>query len=111
MKKSIKIQLNNSEINPQICVGDTVKLYDGLALTLVDDDELNTPQTRYVACAYPELTGSHQVLKDMQGEVIANGINNRFCTGIFGGSYQQDIIVRVGEALFRTNSRMVKLLA
>lgn len=99
----------NKDIDPSILVGDTVCLVDGSALSLKSDDKL--PFTEYsIIYSYPKITGDYHDLRFIKGTVTKVGIKNRLIHSGFDWCccYLQDIIVKLGNAEFRTNSSMVQ---
>lgn len=91
-------------INPEIKAGDKIIIRDGSGFTPIEYCE----EEYYIVCAYPELTGSDLKLKDIIGEVIYTGIENSICMGVLGGVLRQDIVVQLGNGLFRTCSGFVE---
>jgi len=105
MKKSIKL---HKCINKEIKVGDKVKIYDGSSLTLNVED---TDKSYYVVYEYPEITGLNMELQNIIGQVVETGIEDKITFREFGEwCYLQDIIVKLGNAQFRTASKMVRII-
>lgn len=97
-KRSFKIK---KYINPEIMVGDKVRLTDGSALTC---NKLE--KDVYIANSYPEL-GIRGRLKDYDATVKEVGVTDRFCPGAFGSGYLQDIVISINGVDFRTTSSCV----
>ena len=89
-----------------ISVGDSVFLTDGSALSLKSDDKFRF-EKYYIVDSYPKITGDYHDLKNIKGTVTKVGIKNRIIYSGFSWCYVQDIIVKVGNAEFRTASKMV----
>jgi hypothetical protein len=100
-KASLKLK---KYINPQIKVGDKVKLIDGSALS-----HIKLKGDFYIVDSYPEITGEDALLKDIVGEVVKTKVKNSGCFGAFD-IYVQDIVVKLGKAKFRTCSKMVRVV-
>jgi len=105
MKRSITIQ---NRINPEIKVGDYVKLFDGSALSCDKHD--NDKRPLYIVNSYRELTGMSIIIKDIPALVISTGITNKVCDTGDNLLYLQDIVVKIGNADFRTCSGLVEQL-
>jgi len=106
MKKSIKIL---KFIDTNIKVGSIVKLTDGSALSLITDNDKKAEKNYYIVTAYPEITNSTEILKEINGYVIEANITDYCITSCSDDIiYLQDIIVQIGNAKFRTSSNMVK---
>jgi len=101
-KQSYKIR---KFINPDIKVGNKVKLIDGSGLSVKDTEHEDV----YIVFAYPVLTGSHERLKDIEAYVEEIDIEDIIIPS-FGldTAYLQDIVVKIGEGYFRTCSKFVK---
>ena len=96
-----------SFINPNIKKGDIVRLIDGSGLSC---DKFN--EEIYIPLAYPQLTNSNEVLKDLDFEVIETKIKNRISKRyeiIFSSiSYVLDIKIKYNNLILRTCSNFVK---
>jgi len=106
MKKSLEIK----EYHQQLEVGDRVRVIDGSSLT-VKENGIYDPQLEecIIICAYPELTGSSNRLKDIVGTVVEINITDRIVPGEATLiAYRQDIVIQLHKAFFRTASRMVR---
>lgn len=90
-------------VNPKIKAGDKVKVIDGSAFSPLEYEE----EDLYIVLSYPNRTGEETILKEIVGEVIYTGIENSICMGVCGSVYQQDIVVQLGNGLFRTCSKFV----
>lgn len=94
-------------INPSIKVGDKIRIHDGSSITSVEF----YPENIYIVFPYPAITGLHQDLKFIDGEVVEVGITNRFIPhDLCKCLYPQDIVIKLGKGLFRTSSAMVHLI-
>lgn len=103
MKQSIKLVVLK---NPQIKIGDRVYLRDGSGVTPVTSNE-----EVYIVNAYPHLTGRDEKLMDMIGVVVAINVCEYVCRAGFNDNlYLQDVVVCLGEGLFRTCSEFVSLI-
>lgn len=100
MKKSFQIKRC---INTDIEKGDKVFLTDGSALSCIEDND----GEYYIVMAYLSITGKEEQLKDILCEVIEVGVTDFICPGYLK-AYMQDIVVQVGNAMFRTCSAFVK---
>lgn len=101
MKKTFTIRVYKDN---NLKVGDKVRLVDGSGFTSIED---NTREV-YIVVAYPNLTGSDVVLKELVAEVTEINITDKVCKGVLDNVYLQDIVVKIGEGFFRTSSGMVK---
>jgi hypothetical protein len=90
--------------NPQIKVGDKIKLIDGSALSHITEKG-----DFYIIHSYRKLTGSDLPLEDIVGEVVKTNVKNHGCFGAFD-IYVQDIVVKLGKAKFRTCSQFVEVV-
>jgi len=90
--------------NPQIKVGDKIKLIDGSALSHITEKG-----DFYIIHSYRKLTGSDLSLEDIVGKVVKTNVKNRGCFGAFD-IYVQDIVVKLGKAKFRTCSQFVEVV-
>lgn len=95
----------HNTINPIFKVGDKVYVYDGSAITAHEYNETN--KNIYIICAYPELTGSQSILRKIEAIVTEINIKDRVSVGSCGFVYLQDIVLKIGNAKFRTNSSMI----
>lgn len=95
-----------SYINPAIEVGDTVRFKDGSSLSCPDHND----QDFYIVHAYPNFTGSSLNLKEMLGKVVETGVTDKIIVGAVDNAYVQDIAVQLGDAIFRTSSKMVEFV-
>lgn len=103
MEKTNKIQ---SRVNKNIKVGDKVKIIDGSYLTVKGDNTQNP----IIPFPLPEVTGTNEELNKIVGEVVESGITN-YCTNPFLEKVTiQDIVVKLGNGLFRTSSKEVVLI-
>lgn len=95
-------------IDEQIKVGDKVRLIDGSAVCCVEDAD----NEYYLIFAYPDKTGSTEILKDLEGTVIETGITDHvsltLISDLLSVVYLQDIVVQIGDANFRTASQLVR---
>jgi len=91
-------------INSEIKAGDKIVVWDGSGFTPLD----HTEEELYIVCSYPELTGIENKIQNIVGEVIYTGIQNNICMGCLGTVYQQDIVIQLGDGLFRTCSDFVR---
>lgn len=100
-KRSFKLKriVTKEKIN----LGDKVKVIDGSSITPMSND-----QDCYIVCAYPELTGSQLLLKDMEAEVISTKVRHYACEGVCGNAYRQDLVIKLGLCEFRIASGMVR---
>lgn len=100
---SLKIKLL---INPEIKVGDTVKLIDGSGLSL-DPNQYPNAKKLYIVHSYPEY-GFHSPLKTYEYKVIETGINDYVIEGALGKTaYLQDILITCNGVKLRTFSKSV----
>jgi hypothetical protein len=97
-----------SYIDPNIRVGEMVRLVDGSGLSLKSDDSITFPNKNYyIVDSYPEVTGIDKVLSKIDAKVVEIGINDYVVIGV-SSVYVQDIIIQIGEAQFRTCSQFVR---
>lgn len=104
MKKQFKEI--RSHIDENIKIGDTVRLIDGSGLCSITHPN----KAFYIIYSYPFVTGSHLILTDMTAEVVQINISNIVSWEEYhslGYCYQLDIIIKLGDALFRTCSKFV----
>lgn len=103
MDKTVRI---SRHINPTIKKGDLVRLVDGSALTCCFNNEHHL-----IIKAYPSITGSNLLLKNMDAVVLMTGVQD---VGSYykplDHVYIQDIIIQLGNARYRTCSRFVSLV-
>lgn len=100
LKKSSTLK---TYINPNIQLGDRVKLIDGSALSCDTHKE-----DLYIVFSYPALTGSESTIKDMEGIVVEINVQDRILNSRgLSMAYLQDIVVSLGKANFRTCSKFV----
>lgn len=89
-------------------MGDKVRLIDGSALSCVDD----VNNEYYIIFAYPNKTGSTEILKNLEGTVVETGITDHVAISLtidpISVIYLQDIVVQLGDATFRTASQLVE---
>ena len=90
-------------INPDIKAGDKVMIVDGSAFTPLNFIEENY----YIVDAYPKITGSEKIIKDIEGEVIFTNLTDNVTSGV-DSVYLQDCIIQLGNGLFRTASQFLK---
>lgn len=103
-KQSLEIQLRRQV---SIQVGDTVRIIDGSALSVKDDPD----RVVSIVHPYPDTTGSEDILERIPCTVLEVGIINHVHPfEVCGIAYLQDLVIQVGDAEFRTNSRMVRKL-
>jgi hypothetical protein len=94
MKREFKI---SKHINPEIKVGDKVKIFDGSALTCSDKPNAYI----IIPNSYPEITGINEALMHIEGEVLDLN-QNTVCSAPIESYYLQDATIRLGDAKFRT---------
>lgn len=99
-KESLKLEFH---MNSLIEVGDHVKLTDGSGLTC----ELSESDV-FIVFAYPELTKSVVILKELVFKVVEAGVTNYVATSVCKKAYIQDIVVEYNGCKFRTCSTFVK---
>jgi len=97
--KSLKIK---RLIDTEIKKGDTVRLIDGSGLT-----HISIEQPFYIVRPYPEVTGEDKELEIIEAKVIETNITDYVTEGVCNNCYLQDIIIKVGNAKFRTYSKSV----
>jgi len=102
MKKSFKVAMH---IDPKIKEGDYVLIHDGSGISC-DVWDQTEDKPLYIVNAYPLLTGMGIDLQKITGKVIETNITNRVCISS-DYSYLQDIVVQLGDGLFRTPSKFV----
>ena len=107
MKHSCTIRV---EINPNIKVGDKVFLIDGSGLTLVKEDDSEDANEYYIIFSYPDKTGSKLLLQSIEAKVIEVNVRDKISHRVdtLMNPLLQDIVVKVGDAEFRTCSKLVK---
>ena len=94
-------------IDKSIKVGDQVFLHDGSSLSLKSDDEKDLT-AYYIVFPYPELTGLGDDLMYIKSTVVETGVKDKAITSSVNNiAYLQDIVVKVGNAEFRTSSQLV----
>lgn len=96
----------NKFIDKSIKVGDIIRIHDGSGLSLLND--LST-KDHYIVKAYPELTGSGLILKEIDGTVIDINIKYIHSVPSIGSywCYKLDCIIQLGNAKFRTCSKFI----
>lgn len=99
IKKQFKIK---SYINPDIKIGDTVRLIDGSGLTHSTNIE-----DVYIIGRYPHLVNSNLPLSEMRFKVVNTGITDLVCEGVCDLVYLQDIKIEYEGSVFFTCSRCV----
>lgn len=99
MKKTLDLKKYQ---NLEIKVGDRVCLTDGSALTC----EKSGSTEVIIISSYPELTNKKEILKNIICEVLEVGVTNKVVMGAFS-CYLQDIVVKIGNGIFRTASELV----
>jgi len=99
MKNSFEIKTFKDE---SLKVGDKVKIWDGSGFSYIGD----TDEHVAIVHSYPEMTASNEKLLDIEGEVVEIGVTNRGVMG-FRCIYLQDIVIKLGEGLFRSCSEFV----
>ncbi len=105
-KYSYKIE---SYIDPNIRVGEIVRLVDGSGLSLKSDSvNDNKNKNYYIVDSYPETTGIDKILSKIDAKVVEIGINDYVIVGVARIAYVQDIIIQIGDAQFRTCSQFVR---
>lgn len=103
MKRSVEV---NFEINKKIKVGDSIKIFNGSSLSRKDDNE----RSYYIVSFYPEVTGTNDDLEEIIGSVVETNITDQIHISNFDWGYLQDIVIKLGDAEFRTSSRMVRIV-
>lgn len=101
MKKSYIIK---KRINPDIKVGDYVKVIDGSSFSSV----LEPLRTLYIVNSYSELTNVDTLIQDIIGHVIETKIDDAVLHSPTNNLYLQDIVIQLGKGLFRVSSKHVK---
>lgn len=97
-----------SDIDKSIKVGDIVRLWDGSSIGIDNHKPV------YIINAYPELTGSEEILKNLDAIVVQTNIKDKvhYDSVMAGLSnpivFLQDIIIKIGNTEFRTASNMVR---
>lgn len=100
-KKQFRVSpLNKKDLK----VGTRVYLIDGSSLT-----EKNNDKNYYIIYAYPHITKSDKILKEIEATVLEVGITDLFSMGVCGYIYPQDIKIQVGEGIFYTSSAHVRV--
>jgi len=100
MKKTLNLKRYQ---NLEIKVGDRVCLIDGSALSCEESGSTEV----IIIMAYPELTHRSETLKNIIGEVVEVGVTDKIVLGVCGNCYLQDIVVKIGDGVFRTASELV----
>ena len=90
-------------INPNIKVGDKVRICDGSGLTRELDDDNHY----YIINSYSHITKTDKNLKEIIATVVAININDSISITHAGFARLQDIIIQLGDAKFRTCSQFV----
>jgi len=98
----------NTNINPNIKVGDLVMVVDGSAFSIKNTDKHD--KDLYIIYAYPELTGLDIPIKHIPAIVTKTGVTDKGCIGAVNSIYLQDIIILIGKTKFRTSSRHVTVI-
>lgn len=91
-------------INKEIKKGDTVRLIDGSGLSHIESTE-----AFYIIYAYYNETGLNQALKHIDAEVLEVGVCDYCVLGAAKNVYLQDIVIKIGNAKFRTSSKFVHI--
>lgn len=103
MKKSFELF---TYVNTEIKEGDIVKLIDGSALSLKENESYSNNEDHFIVFEYPNL-GFEFPLKEYNFVVLEKNIKNRVGGGSADFKYLQDIIVECNGVKFRTASKMV----
>ncbi len=90
-------------INPNIKVGDKIQICDGSGLY----PNFETNQNYCIIYAYPDVTKSPYILKDIVGTVIKTNISNIVVDSGGDWVYGVDIEIQLGEVRFYTCSEFV----
>ena len=90
-------------INQSIEVGNVVKLIDGSGLT-----HKNKNGSYYIIYPYVDETGLEEPLENCYGVVTEKGLYNYITESVCRTAYMQDIVVKIGNAEFRTCSQFVE---
>ena len=106
--KNLKIE---SLINKNIKLGNSVKFIDDSLMALKTDNKYlaskyNIEDSLLIINSYKELTNSENKLKDIIGIVIEINVKD-YCSVGYKSAYITDITVKLGDAEFRTSSKMV----
>jgi hypothetical protein len=101
-KKQYQIQ---KHINPEIQIGDMVRLIDGSGLT-----HSSNVQDVYIILGYPQLVGSNLPLNVLDFKVVNTGITDLACGGVYDKVYLQDIEIEYEGSIFYTCSKFVSRL-
>lgn len=104
MKKSFELF---TYVDEKIKIGDRVKLFDGSALSLKEDEQYSNNEDHHIVFGYPNL-GFDLPLKEYSFVVLETNIKNRVGGGSDDFKYLQDIIVECNGIKFRTASKFVK---
>ena len=79
---------------------------DGSGMSLISSNA----KDMYIIYAYPEITGSLLILKDIIGTVVETDITHIVTEDVCDRVYGVDIIVQLGNAKFYTCSKFVNKL-
>lgn len=102
MKKQFEVSYH---INPDIKVGDIVRVWDGSALTSPEYPDKDFA----IIYPYKDETGKEHSLKNLDAEVIAVGVkSNATILQHPNIVYFQDITIRIGNCTFNTCSNFVR---
>lgn len=95
-------------IDPEIKVGDIVRVTDGSTLSTKDTSKYT--EDLYIVYDYPELTGSNLPIKELDAIVIETGVKDKVIVTSINFHvfiYKQDIVLQIGETEFRCASQLV----
>lgn len=95
----VQYTLKEFKYDGELKVGDKVRIYDGSALS-IDGQTTDI----HVPFAYPELTGTDTILKEIECTVLEVGVKDKFVKGVLQYIYQQDVKLKVGNAVAYTAS-------
>jgi len=105
-----RISLTLSELKTKdLKIGDKIVINDGSSISIKDEELAMKYDEIYIVYAFSELTGTNLSLHSMVGTVEEINVKDKFIAGVDNRIYQQDIVIKLGNCLFRTNSSMVML--
>lgn len=101
-KNTLELQKN---VNSKIKVNDLVNLIDGSGFTEFEFGDYT--KDLYIVLAYPEITNSNIILKELEFLVVETNVETNVCVG-YNAAYIQDIIISFNGKKFRTCSAFVQ---
>jgi hypothetical protein len=103
--KNKKTYVLEKHVNEKIKVNDLVALIDGSGFT--EFEFVNYTEDLYIITAYPKITNSNLILKELEFLVVETNVETNVCVGHIA-AYIQDIVISFNGVKFRTCSSFVK---